>query len=227
MTLYGIPAAPFALADEHGNTVIINGVTNRWVERIARTTCVEFGAACPSTGFPMTGRQLRESAILGSLSHAEAIGRAIREARTDGEDPVAAITRVTDGHVLFRGKIADVERRIERGWNIGEATVEGFDEFEGSRMEVSFQNENLVARRDGAVCASVPDLITIIDADTGQAVTTERLRYGFRVVVLGMPCDPKWRTPEGVEFGGPAHFRYDFDWVPVEQLNPRAAATSA
>ncbi len=36
LTLYGIDASPFALADEHGNSIVIKGVTNRWVERIAR-----------------------------------------------------------------------------------------------------------------------------------------------------------------------------------------------
>jgi DUF917 family protein len=224
MTLHGIPASPFALADEHGNSIVINAVNNRWVERIARAACVEFGAVCGSIGFTMTGRQLRDSAIHGTLRYAEDIGRAIREAQDRNQDPVEEITRITKGFVLFRGKIVDVQRRTMQGWSIGEAALEGLDPFAGSRMEVSFQNENLVARRDGEVCAVVPDLITIIDSDSGEAITTERLRYGFRVIVLAMPCDEKWRTPEGVALGGPRHFRYDFDWVPVEQLNQRTAA---
>jgi hypothetical protein len=105
------------------------------------------------------------------------------------------------------------------GWSVGEAVMDGTGEFAGSKMTVSFQNENLVAFRDDEVVAAVPDLITIIDSDSGEAVTTERLRYGFRVVVLGMPCDEKWRTPAGVALGGPGHFRYDFEYVPIEELN--------
>jgi DUF917 family protein len=225
MTLHGIPASPFALADEHGNAIVIEAVDNAWVERISRTTCVEFGAICASIGFTMTGRQLRESAIHGTLRQAEEIGRAIREAQDAGEDPIAAITHATDGFVLFGGKIVDVDRRTMHGWSIGSATVAGLDEFAGSTMEVSFQNENLVARLDGEVRAAVPDLITVIDSDSGEAITTERLRYGYRVVVLAIPCDPQWRTPAGVALGGPRHFRYDFDWVPVEQLNERPAGT--
>jgi DUF917 family protein len=120
--------------------------------------------------------------------------------------------------VLFRGKIVDIERRTMRGWSVGEAVMEGMGEFAGSKMTVSFQNENLVAVRADEVVASVPDLITIIDSDSGEAITTERLRYGFRVVVLGMPCDEKWRTPAGVALGGPRRFRYDFDYVPIERL---------
>jgi DUF917 family protein len=224
MTLYGIDASPFAIADEHGNAVVIHGVDNQWVERIARAACVEFGAVCASIGFPMTGRQVRETAILRTLTYAQEIGRAIREARDRHTDPIDEITRITDGYVIFRGKIVDVSRQTMKGWNIGESVLEGLDEFAGSTMTVSFQNENLVARRDGELAASVPDLITVIDWDTGEAITTERLRYGFRVLVLAMPCDEKWRTPAGVELGGPRHFRYDFDWVPVEQLNERVPA---
>ena len=85
-------------------------------------------------------------------------------------------------------------------------------------MTVSFQNENLVAKLDGHIVASVPDLITILDADSGEAITTERLRYGNRTILLGLPCDGKWRTPAGVALGGPRHFGYDFDYVPIEKL---------
>ena len=40
------------------------------------------------------------------------------------------------------------------------------------------------------------------------------------MIVLGMPCDEKWRaTPAGVALGGPGHFHYDFEWAPIEELN--------
>ena len=222
LTLFDVSASPFALADEHGNNIVINGVNNRWVERLARATVVEFGAICAGMGFPLSGAQLREAAVLHTLSYAEEIGRAIREAHDAKADAIDEIVRITNGFVLFRGKIIDVQRRTMHGWSIGDAVMEGTDEFTGSQMRVSFQNENLVAFHEEDVVASVPDLITIIDAESGEAITTERLRYGFRVIVLGMPCDEKWRTPAGVALGGPGHFRYEFDYVPIEQLSSSA-----
>ena len=72
--------------------------------------------------------------------------------------------------------------------------------------------------RDGSVLASTPDLIMLFDADSGEPITTESLRYGFRVSVLGAPCDPRWRTPEGLALVGPHYFGYDVDYVPVEEL---------
>jgi uncharacterized protein len=92
------------------------------------------------------------------------------------------------------------------------------------RCRVAFQNEFLVARTEDRVLASTPDLITILDADDGSPITTESLRYGFRVQVLGIPCDPQWRTPEGLELVGPAYFGYDIPFVPVEDRAQRPAA---
>jgi DUF917 family protein len=225
LTLYGIKACPMAIVDEHGNAAVINAVDNTWTERMARPLAVEFGAISTGMGYPMTGAQLREAAVLGTLSWAERIGAAIREARAAKSDPIAALLEATGGIELFRGKIVDVERRVERGWNLGECVLEGLDDSSGSTMTVRFQNENLVAIRDGALVAMVPDLITLIDAETGEPITTERLRYGFRAIVLGIPCDEKWRTEAGIELGGPRHFGYEIDYVPLEELN--AAAVGA
>lgn len=218
LTLYGVKATPFSLADEHGNTVVMNTIDNDWTERLGRAIAIEFGAICPGMGYVVTARQAREGAILGTLSRAQAIGAAIRRAEKEKRDAIADILDVTGGLVLFRGKIVDVNRRTARGWSLGEAVLEGDGEFNGHTMTVHFQNENLAAMLDGELAASVPDLITILDSDTGHAITTERLRYGNRTVVLGLPCDGKWRTPAGVALGGPRHFGYDFDYVPIEQL---------
>jgi DUF917 family protein len=51
------------------------------------------------------------------------------------------------------------------------------------------------------------------------------LRYGFRVTVIGIPCDAKWRTPQGIALGGPRHFGYDIEFVPVEERFRMAEST--
>ena len=57
----------------------------------------------------------------------------------------------------------------------------------------------------------------IADAAEGVPVTTESIRYGFRVALIGIPCDPRWRTDDGLALVGPRYFGYDVDYVPVEQ----------
>ncbi|HEX3722246.1 MAG TPA: DUF917 domain-containing protein, partial [Nitrolancea sp.] len=132
-------------------------------------------------------------------------------------DPIQALLDVTGGFEIFRGKVHDVQRRTDRGFARGEATIAGSEEYESSSLTLHFQNENLVAIHDGEIIVSVPDLITVLDAETGDPITTEGLRYGFRVVVVGIGCHPKWRTAAGLEVVGPRYFGYDVEYVPIEE----------
>jgi DUF917 family protein len=217
--------SPVSLADERGNNVILETRDNFWLERFGRSLAIDFGAIAAGVGAPITGAQVRQSTVHGSLSYARRIGRAIREARAAKDDGVAAILSETQGFEIFRGKIVDVQRRIERGWTLGEAVLEGSDAYAASRLVVQFQNENLVAIRDDSIVASVPDLITIVDSELGDAITTEHLRYGYRVVVVGIRCDPKWRTAAGIALAGPHHFGYDVEYVPIEdRLREKSAS---
>ena len=75
-----------------------------------------------------------------------------------------------------------------------------------------------MALEQGRVTASVPDLISVLDSETAEAIATERVRYGQRVTVIAMRCDPVWRTEKGLQAAGPRAFGYDFDYVPVEEL---------
>jgi len=218
MTLFGVPASPFALADEHGNTLVIRGATNEWVERLARAAVMEFGAICPGVGYAVPVERLREAAILGSVSRAEAVGRAMRLARARKTDVIDAVLEITGGLRCFTGKVVDLDRQTRRGWSLGQAHIDGTGEHRGTRMTIRFQNENLVAAVDDEVVAMAPDLITVVEQDEGTAITTEHLRYGLRVAVIAIPCDERWRTPAGIALGGPRHFGYDLDYVPVERL---------
>ena len=69
-----------------------------------------------------------------------------------------------------------------------------------------------------SLLASVPDLITVLDSETADAIATESIRYGQRVTVIAFACDPVWRTERGIAVAGPRAFDYEFDYLPVEEL---------
>lgn len=220
--LYGVKATPMSMADEKGNSVILDTISNFWAERIARAITVKFGGVAWISIYPMSGKQFKEAAVKHSLTKEIEIGRALREAKASGKNPLDALLDVTRGYLLFVGKITDVIRRATGGFARGEATIEGLEDFKGSTLQIKFQNENLIAIKDGEVIASVPDLITIVEKDSAKPITTERLKYGLRVAVLGIPCDPKWRTPQALEVVGPRYFGYDIDYVPIEEAVKRS-----
>lgn len=221
LTLHGLGACPLATADENGNTVIFNAIDTAWTERLARPVATEFGACTALCGYPLSGAQVKMATVHDSISHAQRIGEAVRVAGERHEDPIAALLAAADGYELFRGKITDVDRQEIGGWSMGEATITPFGDDDAEPMVIQFQNENLIARVGEEVYAIVPDLMTMVDAETGRAVTTEHLRYGLRVAVVGMRADKQWRTPAGIELAGPRHFNYDVDYVPIEELVAR------
>jgi DUF917 family protein len=217
-TMHGVKATPMTLADEKGNSALIDTIDNSWTERLARTLTVDFGATAMIALYPMSARQLKAGAfVAGTISLAEELGRVVRETRAAHADPIAAVVERLGGRRLFAGKVVDVARRTEAGWAKAEARVDGTGGDAGSTLVLQTQNEHLVAIRDGEVVCSVPDLIIVMDAESGSPITTEELRYGFRVVVVGAPCVPPWRTEQGLELVGPRYFGYDLDYVPVEE----------
>jgi DUF917 family protein len=220
LTLGDISASPMSIADEKGNSVFLETVDNQWAEQFARTTSIEMGGSCMIATYPHTGSELRDHAILDSMSLAREIGETIRTASTRSLDPVSELLALTDGFDLFTGKVADVQRRTEGGFAVGEATIEGVGACDDRTLTLEFQNEHLVARdSEEGVVASVPDLITVLDTETAEPITTEGLSYGQRVRVIGMPCSEKWRTDAGLDLVGPAYFDYDIDYTPIETIH--------
>lgn len=215
-TLHGITAAPMALADDKGNTVIIETGSNTEVEAEARQVCIEMGASAFIALYPMTGSQVRESMIPGTLSLAQSVGQALLRAKIQDLDPIEALLRQVRGRRLFTGKVVSVDRRTEAGFAQGEFVIDGNDAYAGEELTIAFQNENLLARQGGSIVATVPDLLSLVHLETGRPITTEEVRYGYRVAVLGIPCHEMWRTMAGLELVGPRAFGYEIDYLPIE-----------
>lgn len=204
-----------ALTDERGSVVTLQAVSGKWAETLARAITVAFGGNAAMADYVMRVGDARGALIEGSISRAIAIGRAVAEA----VDPVATLVDTVGAFRLLEGKVVDVERRTTGGFARGTVLVEGTGCDAGRVLRIEIQNENLVVLEDGRVVASVPDLITLIDTVTADAIATELVRFGQRVVVIGFPCAALWRTPRGIETAGPRAFGYEFDYVPIEAIH--------
>jgi len=223
-SIHGLSACPSVLTACCGSAVTIETHDNYAHERIARQVSIALGGDAHMVEYPLTGRQAKDHAVPGTISAAMAIGAAIRNARAMGEDPFAALCvalRQTGLYsfagTLFDGKIVDLERETRGGFAMGRIAIERFDGT--SRMDLEFQNENLIARRDGVVCAMVPDIITIMDRETADSITTDRLKYGQRVKVVGAAAPAVLREERALGFVGPAAFGFAEAYVPIETLN--------
>jgi uncharacterized protein len=221
--VFGETACPMVVADEHGGTVLIEAPDNRSAEWLARGVTVRMGGSAHIAEYPMSGAAVKRSVVPNTLTLAMQIGRTLREAREAHRDPIAALlallpnTFYSYGRVIFRGKIVDVRRETRAGFSIGTVRIDADGGWRGA-MEITIQNENLLARVDGRVQAIVPDLICIMESETAEPITTEMLRYGQRVVVLAVAVPAIMRSPEALALFGPACFGLEEIFTPIEQI---------
>lgn len=213
-TLHGVSATPMVLCDDKGNSLVLETVSNGWTERLARAATVEMGGSALLAFYPMSGEVAKKAVVRGTLSLCVNLGRTLRETRSAHADPVAAITKMLRANVIFNGRVKDVDRRTIGGFARGSARFDGLEEWKGHSFRLDFQNEFLMAERDGEIICTTPDLITLLEAESGAPVTADSLRYGLRLVALAFPCNPQWQTPAGIALVGPRYFGYDTDYRP-------------
>lgn len=208
-SIYGHVSTPAAMADEKGSIIVIRKTRDEVaVEKFARANVVTMGAAGAIAMNPMKGDFVRRAAIPYTITQALELGRAVQRAHREHLDPIQTIMTQEGGRLLMTGKITDLERHLKGGFAVGQVTVEGFGDYDGQTGRIDLQNEFLIFRRDGVVEVCVPDLIVVLDADTGLPITTEVLRWGQRIAILALPSHDLLRSPEALKVIGPAAFGY-------------------
>jgi DUF917 family protein len=217
-TLNNITATPMAVVDDRLNVLMIQSGGNSFAERITRSTLMEMGGSCACALYPMTGAQAKKAVIRGSIRALQRAGQVVLDARRSGADAVQSLLEALGGFRLFQGKVVGVDRRLEGGWQRGVVTLQGLDAFADSTARLDLQNEFLYASVDDQVIAMTPDLICCLDSQSGEPITSEAMRYGLRVTLMGLPSHTAWRTPAGLELAGPRHFGFDSNYISLEEL---------
>jgi hypothetical protein len=207
--IYGAKAAPAAIADEKGNVVVFKEVIDMfWLETFARGVSVNMGAAAGLAIAPMSMEFVRRAAIPGTVTQALSIGHTVLDARQKRQNVVERVVASTGGKLFFTGKVTDVRRELVGGFARGHAHISGVGDWAGSEARIAIQNENLVLWVDDVPVIMVPDLIINLELDTGEPITTEVLRYGQRIAVIGLPVHDLMKTPKALEIVGPTAFGY-------------------
>ncbi|GMG13172.1 unnamed protein product [Aspergillus oryzae] len=242
---------PCAIDSGDGRSVIMpRAGDDEMVDRVLRAALTEMGSLVGLSARPTNGAAVREFAILNTVSLSWRIGRAIAQAAqystllTVPEAIIAEAGGPQSAKVLFRGKISGIEQTVYKGHSYGELIItevpaEDDDQAtnqncspavaQGGHIRIPFKNENIYAEHHAAdgskkIIASVPDLICILDKESGKPIGVPEYRYGYQVVVLGLACSPHWsKTERGLEIGGPKGYGYDFAYEPLgEYFEPRS-----
>ena len=220
--IYGVSGSPLVLTNDHLDTCVIEAHDNFALEWFARGLTIRMGGVGYIAEFPMDGATAKRVSVSGTIGLGLRVGQSIREAREAHRNPFDAIsetfasTEYTPAKVIFEGKITEVNRRTEQGWAMGSVRIAPHSGSSSTEeLFISFQNENIIARLRDRVLAVVPDLICVLDGETAEPITTEELRYGQRVKVMGVQVPDIMRTPEALAVWGPRHFGIDMDYQPM------------
>jgi DUF917 family protein len=136
----------------------------------------------------MDGATMRAHAMPGTLSRAQAVGRAIREARTSGGDPVDAACRLLGGVVLFTGGI------LTASTSDSGVTTTSLSSGSSQLTIYSLNDENLIAwdNTHDTPLAIAPDLVCYLTTDgqpfSNATADIERFATGKQVAVIGVPA---------------------------------------
>jgi hypothetical protein len=202
--LYGINPCPAHLVDAMGNYIALELPNPRDLERFCRRITIEMGSSAALCAYVMDGTQAQQALIPGSVSRAISIGREMRRS----SKPIANLVHTQKGKLLCEGIIAAVDQRIIDGFLRGTFTV-----FDGNaKVTVHYQNEFLLAEKDGVPMACTPDILIPLESETATPVTSEALQYGLRVSLIALPAPQLWRTEKGLGLVGPAAFGYQADY---------------
>jgi DUF917 family protein len=89
----------------------------------------------------------------------------------------------------------------------------------GHTYQLGVKNENLVSYYDGEVDVTIPDLICVIDENTGDPVTNPHYEIGQSLVVIILPAHDAFLTPKGLATFGPAYVGVDAPYRPASLQN--------
>ena len=218
--LNGHTMVPLASVDQWGDVCVLKDAANNQVaEKMGKLISIlAYGRLAGNATYLMRAEEMKSIIVPNTLTRALEVGRAIRKAREAGKDPVDAIVGYTDGWVLFTGKVIKKDDEDREGYYWGTVTLRGLGEYAKNNFKWWFKNENHISWFDGKPLVTSPDIISVVDPETGEPITNPRVAAGDDVAVIGVRGSGAFRTGAGLGVLGPKHFGFDIEYNPIEKM---------
>lgn len=211
--------APLALADARGRSIVIRADDYALSEKAAIAALEHFGWSAGLACYPMDGKTAKRAAVAGTVSLANAVGRAVRLASFSHTDPVDAILSITGGRTLVRGAVDRFDTETSGSYTFGNLEILGRGADVGTRVKIKSMNENMLAWKDGRIAAIAPDRICFVTPD-GRPTTNADIRVGDEIAVFVIEAQTNWRSKNAAGLFRPTLSAMGFDgpYVPAELL---------
>ena len=103
--------------------------------------------------------------------------------------------KFNNAEIIADGKILSIEEQKSEGFL--KKIVNGAD------WKAVVKNEYLAIYKNGRLISSIPNIIVLIEKESGKPLHNTELRKGKNVWVISMKSFSKWYTKRGLEIFGP------------------------
>lgn len=165
--------------------VIVKGSLERAAKMI-REAAVQAGGLVAVTRNPVTPEYVKENAAVGAISQAIEIGRIIQEYGSDVDQMVEKIIGyLGGGKTIDKGEVEQATLETRGGFDVGKIIVKGST---NKRYEATFWNEFMTLEdTEGKRYGTFPDLIVMVDLQTGLPLTSAEVKQGDKVLLVVVP----------------------------------------
>lgn len=195
--LHGISASPGFFADALGNSAVLQTASPKRLEVYARALSEAMGSSVACAIYLLSAKEAKRALVPHSLSHAIELGKKL-------------LAKNFSANVLASGHLVDIQQEIKGGFLTGKVKILG-----DALYEVEFQNEYLLARGPEGILVTTPDIIGIMEQESGYPLAVERLKYGLHVDLVALQAPKIWQTEAALQIVGPKAFGYDVDYKEV------------
>jgi hypothetical protein len=221
---HGVSLTPMPLVDMQGNVVVVRSATDpTFPDQVGRFVISRGGGLGANNHYPMSGKTAKRVIIPNTISASLHLGKTLAEARQAGTDPVAAVAREVGGKLLFQGEISSMQEAEALGFYFTTVELQGRGGLAQHKAELTIKNETMYLAIDGAPRVYFPDLVLMLDPQTGRGLMSVELSVGRSVSLVVTACHPRLR--EAVLSGkadaafSPARYgRPDDHYRPLEEL---------
>jgi hypothetical protein len=227
---HGVSLTPMPLIDFKGNVVVVQAAADpTYPDQLGRWVVSNGGGLGANNHYPMSGAQAKAAVIPNTISASLALGRAVRHARAQGQDPVQTVAGHVGGALLHAGEVVAMAEEESLGFYYTTARIRGGGQFAGQQADLVIKNETMMLSINGEPKAYFPDLVLLLEPETGRGMMSIELRMGSRVSLVGLACHRRLRqaalSPEGQRaFSAARYGRPQEMYRPIESLVPELAA---
>lgn len=202
--LHGVSPNPSFFSDSLGNCALLKVENLHDLERIGRQIAIGMGSRALACLYLTKGECIAQFAVPSSVSRALSLGQVMLKARQEQKNPITAVIEIADGRLLAQGMICEVDSRVENGFLWGSCLI-AKEQTHPVRLE--YQNEFLFATQGEEVLGTTPDILMLLEEESGLPVTSADLKFGVRAALISLPAPSIWKTPRGLHVVGPEAFR--------------------